>query len=109
LPPYCVSCDYRFACNGGCPKHRFTHTPQGDPGLNYLCPGYKMFFSHTAPYMRFMANELRQCRPADSVMGWARQMDAEKAAAIAKHKPSRNEPCPCGSGQKYKKCCARRA
>jgi preprotein translocase subunit SecA len=23
----------------------------------------------------------------------------------AKHKPRPNDPCPCGSGKKYKKCC----
>jgi len=23
--------------------------------------------------------------------------------------PSRNDPCPCGSGKKYKQCCARKA
>lgn len=23
----------------------------------------------------------------------------------AEDKPSRNDPCPCGSGKKYKKCC----
>ncbi len=55
LPQYCRSCDVRFACNGECPKHRFITTPDGEPGLNYLCAGYKMFFRHIDPYMRFMA------------------------------------------------------
>ncbi|MGD0741066.1 MAG: anaerobic sulfatase maturase, partial [Terracidiphilus sp.] len=58
LPRYCRECDVRFACNGECPKHRFLTTPDGEPGLNYLCAGYKMFFHHVDPAMRFMVAEL---------------------------------------------------
>jgi uncharacterized protein len=76
LPKYCRECDYRFACNGGCPKYRFTRTPDGEDGLNYLCQGYKMFFGHVDPYLRFMANELTHGRPAANVMGWVRNQDA---------------------------------
>ncbi len=72
LPKYCVECDVRFACNGECPKHRFLKTPEGDPGLNYLCAGYKHFFHHIDPYMQFMANELKQDRAPANVMAWAR-------------------------------------
>ncbi len=108
LPQYCVECAYRFACNGGCPKHRFTKTPRGEDGLNYLCKGYKMYFGHVDPYMRFMANELRQGRPAVGVMEWARKRDAVKAALHQKA-PGRNDPCACGSGKKYKHCCGRAA
>jgi uncharacterized protein len=36
----------RFACHGGRPKNRFRNTPDGDPGLNYLCAGYKHVFNH---------------------------------------------------------------
>jgi uncharacterized protein len=54
LPLYCRKCDVQFACNGECPKHRFDLTPDGEPGLNYLCESYKMFFKHCDPYMKFM-------------------------------------------------------
>jgi uncharacterized protein len=74
LPAYCRSCDVRFACNGECPKHRFALTPDGEPGLNYLCAGYKMFFRHVDPYMRFMANQLRLHRPPADVMNWVETM-----------------------------------
>jgi uncharacterized protein len=99
LPQYCRDCDVRFVCNGGCPKDRFITTPQGEPGLNYLCAGYKAFFHHIDETMRFMANELAQRRPPANVMGYVRRKDA---AAFAK--AGRNDPCPCGSGLKFKKC-----
>lgn len=34
-------------------------------------------------------------------------MPAPEAATHGKHKVGRNDPCPCGSGKKYKKCCGR--
>ncbi len=79
LPTYCRSCEVRFACNGECPKHRFSLTPEGELGLNYLCAGYKMFFRHVDPYMRFMANQLRMHQAPAHVMGWAARRDAEAA------------------------------
>lgn len=68
LPRMCRTCDVRFACNGECPKHRFLTTPEGEPGLNYLCAGYKHFFRHIDPYMQFMAGELRAGRPPANIM-----------------------------------------
>jgi uncharacterized protein len=79
LPRYCRECDVRFACNGECPKHRFISTPDGEPGLNYLCAGYKLFFKHVDPYMKFMANELRHQRPPANVMAWIRQLEHSPA------------------------------
>ena len=75
LPAYCRSCDVRFACNGECPKHRFMTTPDGEPGLNYLCASYKRFFHHVAPYMEFMGRELLHRRPPDRVMEYAHWVD----------------------------------
>jgi uncharacterized protein len=82
LPRYCRECDVRFACNGECPKHRFISTPDGEPGLNYLCAAYKIFFKHVDPYMKFMANELRHQRPPSNVMSWIREQ--EQTAALAR-------------------------
>jgi uncharacterized protein len=103
LPKYCRECDVRFACNGECPKHRFLTTPDGEPGLNYLCAGYKMFFHHVDPYMRFMASELAAERPPANVMRWVAAEDARSMLA----KTGRNDPCPCGSGKKFKHCCSK--
>jgi uncharacterized protein len=68
LPAFCRRCDIRFACNGECPKHRFIRTPDGEPGLNYLCSAYKRFFRHIDPAMRIMTDLLRQRRPPADIM-----------------------------------------
>ncbi len=77
LPAYCRSCDVRFACNGGCPKDRFTLTPDGEPGLHYLCPSYQAFFRHVDRPMRFMAAALRGGKPVDAVMSWTARRDGK--------------------------------
>jgi uncharacterized protein len=103
LPLCCLRCDVRYACHGECPKHRFLRTPDGKPGLNYLCEGYKMFFHHVEPYMEYMAKELRSKTAPANVMNWIRNKDNQ---VIKPPVPERNDPCPCGSGKKFKNCCA---
>ncbi|MGF6775539.1 anaerobic sulfatase maturase [Paraburkholderia sp. GAS334] len=68
LPDYCRKCDYRFACHGECPKNRFMATPDGEPGLNYLCAGYKKYFRHVTQYMNAMAKLLGHGLPASAIM-----------------------------------------
>jgi len=68
LPRYCMKCDVRFVCNGGCPKNRFAKTHDGADGLNYLCEGYRTFFKHIDKPMRFMEAELRAGRPPANIM-----------------------------------------
>ena len=75
LPEYCRKCEVRFACNGECPKHRFIRTPDGEDGLNYLCPAYKKFFNHIDEPMKMMATLVQSGRPAALVMDWMRQRD----------------------------------
>lgn len=102
LPEYCRQCDVRFVCNGGCPKNRFIKTPDGEPGLNYLCAGYKAFFRHSDSAMKFMARELRHRRPPANVMLHMARRDAQFKQQLAQ--AGRNDPCPCGSGRKLKHC-----
>ena len=68
LPKYCRDCEVLFACYGECPRNRFIHTPDGEPGLNYLCAGYKEFFNHINKPMRMMADLLRRGHYADEIM-----------------------------------------
>ena len=78
LPQYCRDCDVRFACNGGCPKDRIATTPDGTPGLNHLCEGYRGFFRHIDEPMTVMAGLLRRGSDADGVMAWVAQSDAAR-------------------------------
>ncbi len=126
LPEQCKKCPVRFACNGGCLKNRISVTPDGEAGLNYLCAGYKKFFNHIAPYMDFMAKELKHKRPPANVMHWIRSQKAEEAQKKVKARKAlkaeqtkqkkantkidfsrtkKNDLCPCGSGKLYKNCC----
>jgi uncharacterized protein len=72
LPNYCINCTYRFTCNGECPKYRFEKTPEGEPGLSYLCKAYKMFFEHVHPYMQYMSDKIKLKQPPSDVMEWAK-------------------------------------
>ena len=100
LPRYCRECEVLDLCNGGCPKDRVISTPDGEPGLNYLCAGYKRFFTHCRPYTRRMAGMVWAGRPPEALMD---ELRADAARALPN--VGRNDPCPCGSGRKAKKCC----
>jgi uncharacterized protein len=103
LPRYCRACKVLAMCNGGCPKDRFLRAPDGGAGLNYLCAGYKQFFTHCQPFVA----ELSALWRRQSMGGPAEPpvLPAQAKVAQAGRKPGRNDPCPCGSGKKYKKCC----
>ena len=103
LPRYCRQCEVRFACHGGCPKNRFIRTPDGEPGLNYLCAGYKSFFNHIDRPMKMMAALLQQRRAPAEIMTFM-ALEDEKQLQQAFAKTGRNDPCPCNSGKKFKLC-----
>ena len=102
LPQYCRNCEFIHICNGECPKNRIIETPDGEPGLNYLCEGYKAFFRHADRPMKIMAGLIRRGRLAEEV---TKVMETEeKGSENLSVKPGRNDLCFCGSGLKYKKC-----
>lgn len=68
LPQYCLDCEVRFACNGGCPKNRIKHTPDGEFGLNFLCEGYRAFFNHIDQPMKMMVDLFKKKLPPAEVM-----------------------------------------
>ena len=95
LTEQCRACPVRPLCNGGCPKERFVASRDGEPGHNYLCAGFELFYTHTRPAMETMARLLRENRAAADVMLEVRAQDAKRG---------RNDPCPCGGGRKFKHC-----
>jgi uncharacterized protein len=95
LPAFCRECDVRFACHGGCPKDRFIQTPDGEPGLNYLCAGYKAFFHHVDRPMRLMSERLRRGGPPSDIVSFYAAEDAKRGC---------NDPCTCGSGREWNHC-----
>jgi uncharacterized protein len=95
LPSQCLRCEVRFACHGGCPRNRFISSVDGEPGLNWLCEGYRDLFTHYGRPMRGMPQLLEDGRAPEHTM---RQYASEDA------KRSRNDSCTCGSGLKWKRC-----
>jgi uncharacterized protein len=97
----CSNCEYLYICSGDCLKHRVYGTITSPQNLSWLCEGWKMFFSHTLPRLKKLAEKIREERQREQARILARQNPA-----IFKN-VGRNEPCPCGSGKKYKKCCGK--
>lgn len=110
LPQACRQCEVRFACQGECPKNRFGITGDGEPGLNHLCAAYRRFFHHVDRDMRTMAALVAAGQPARDIMR-LREAPREPAGTSRPQPVSsrvgRNDPCPCGGGRKFKRCCAR--
>lgn len=99
LPRYCRECEVLSLCHGGCPKDRILLTSDGEAGLNYLCAGYKRFFTHCRRFLE----QLSGLRARESHETQRTSLPAKSIRTDSK--VGRNDPCPCGSGRKYKKCC----
>jgi uncharacterized protein len=95
LTQYCLDCDIRFACNGGCPKDRFATSPYGETGQHYLCPGYKGFFHHVQAPMEAMSALLAAGHAPSELMATYAREDADR---------DRNDPCTCGNGKMWGRC-----
>lgn len=68
LPALCLDCKVLFACQGECPKNRFMKTAGGEPGLNYLCAGWRHFFNHSYHKMSTIGSLLSSGRSAAEIM-----------------------------------------
>ena len=98
LPSDCRECQFLQLCYGGCPAQRVKKTAQGEPGLNWLCEGYKYFYESTAPVFQAMSKALKTGLTADQYQRFL------PGADNTDRKVGRNDPCPCGSGKKFKHC-----
>lgn len=121
LPAACRDCEFLPYCRGGCPKH---HRPIGtDPDrVNHFCEGYKMFFREALPELKLMAERYKRgemLTPARAAPAPAETAakpgfragpaaDAPRPIRPGQARPKRNDPCPCGSGRKFKHCCGRK-
>ncbi|HSV98052.1 MAG TPA: anaerobic sulfatase maturase [Spirochaetota bacterium] len=95
LPDRCAQCRWLERCRGGCPKDRLRDARDG--GLNHFCEALSAFFDHADAELARLVAEW-------SLKQEALELTRRAAAAGA---IGRNDPCPCGSGRKYKKCCGR--
>ena len=103
LTAQCRACPHLSACGGGCLKHRFVQSKDGEPNHDYLCAGLKAFFDYAAPLFKRAMALSRQGKNSKQVMA---TVAAEQRQAWSK--VGRNDPCPCGSGKKAKSCCLKR-
>jgi uncharacterized protein len=92
LPPECRNCAYLTLCRGGCPKDRIRDP--SDDGMNHFCAAYKMFFNHAGPELQHIVAVYRE-----------KQKSGGTIVRESSERVGRNQPCPCGSGRKHKKCC----
>ncbi|MFW5736676.1 MAG: SPASM domain-containing protein, partial [Halanaerobium sp.] len=94
----CLECNYLFFCSGGCPKNRILDKGN-DYRLNYLCDGYKLFFNYIDVFMDKLSRLVKAKKPPKLMRKEMQKIYQDKWNV------GRNDPCPCGSGKKYKKCC----
>ncbi len=91
----CGDCQWWTLCHGGCPKDRAAAGSFEQPSP--FCAAYKQFFAESVDWFKAEAQRrLAECR---------RQEAAARAPSRPPPSPGRNDPCPCGSGKKYKRCC----
>ena len=90
---------------------------QRDPLVEYKIEGFDMFqdmietiredilyYMFRVTYSRSEEREAQERHEAE--ISYNRSEDeTPNVPAVAKNEPSRNDPCPCGSGKKYKNCC----
>ena len=72
LPEFCRRCDLLLVCRGGCPKHRFARSSDGEFGLNYLCEGFKKYQRYVNPAMTQMLEFIRKGIPVQRIMEGAK-------------------------------------
>jgi len=101
LPQICKDCEVLYLCHGECPKHRFAVGPKGEKGHNYLCTGYKQFFTSIRPELGVLKELLELGQPVVNIMSWME----EKDQGFPNIDVELSEPCPCGSNIFFKDCC----
>ena len=102
LTAHCRACPWLSLCGGACPKDRFARSPEGEAGQYYLCAGLEQYFAYAVPILREAMRLSAQKKTPGEIMASLTQAERAKYRGV-----SRNDPCPCGSGKKFKSCCQR--
>ena len=102
LTAHCRACPWLSLCGGACPKDRFATSPEGEAGQYYLCEGLEAYFAYAVPILKEAMRLSAQKKAPPEIMAALTQAERAKYRGL-----SRNDPCPCGSGKKFKSCCQR--
>jgi len=102
LTAHCRACPWLEICGGACPKDRLARSPEGEEGQYFLCAGLEAYFSYAVPLLREAMRLSARRTPPQEIMAQLARRERERFRGV-----SRNDPCPCGSGKKYKSCCLR--
>ena len=94
LPEKCTTCEFLNLCHGGCPRNRNWNLSGQEIDVDYFCDSYIQIYRYADERMKSLARQLK-------TRNLKQYLDAGNV------EPGRNEPCICGSGHKYKKCCGR--
>ena len=99
----CLSCPHLSLCGGGCLKDRFALRADGEEGQYYLCPGLQSFFDYAVPRLQAAMRLSAQKKTPFQIQSLLVTEERARFAGVG-----RNDPCPCGSGLKFKFCCQKR-
>ena len=102
LTDHCRACSWLSLCGGACPKDRFGLSPEGEAGQYYLCAGLERYFAYAVPLLKEAMRLSAQGKAPQAIMAALVQEERARFRGV-----SRNDPCPCGSGKKFKSCCQR--
>lgn len=92
LPEKCTNCEFLKFCHGGCPRNRHWNSSMTESDPDYFCEGYLKIYNYAHERMISLTEKIKT-RWLSSYLSQGNK------------EPGRNEPCFCGSGIKYKKCC----
>lgn len=118
LPAVCKGCEWLRYCHGGCYRHRQKLGIAGEE-TPYLCEAKKRIFSHVfsrlrqmkeravRPHLHAFLNRIEQDVRAGRIGPGPAPARPLATGAPDRRLPARNDPCPCGSGRKFKHCCGR--
>ncbi|MGG3926977.1 anaerobic sulfatase maturase [Metabacillus fastidiosus] len=94
LPDPCKTCQWKKLCHGGCPRNRKWSSELSLSEVDYFCSSYKQIYSYAEERMKKLGNKVR-----------TRLFKRNVDSYFKGKSPLRNDPCPCGSGKKFKQCC----